>query len=59
MGIARDRHQAIDRRRYTLEMGGHRPAYVAVGSPFGAHRLVYRADDKEVKVIRGRYHYSD
>jgi toxin YoeB len=23
------------------------------------HRLVYRADDKEVKILKARYHYSD
>lgn len=23
------------------------------------HRLVYRADEKEVKIIKARYHYSD
>jgi toxin YoeB len=23
------------------------------------HRLVYRADDNEVKVLKARYHYSD
>jgi toxin YoeB len=23
------------------------------------HRLVYRADDKEVKILKPRYHYSD
>jgi hypothetical protein len=23
------------------------------------HRLVYRADDKEVKILKARYHYTD
>ena len=23
------------------------------------HRFVYRADDKEVKILKARYHYSD
>lgn len=23
------------------------------------HRLVYRADDKEVKILKARFHYSD
>jgi Txe/YoeB family toxin of Txe-Axe toxin-antitoxin module len=23
------------------------------------HRLVYRADDKEVKILKARYHYRD
>jgi toxin YoeB len=23
------------------------------------HRLAYRADDKEVKILKARYHYSD
>jgi toxin YoeB len=23
------------------------------------HRLIYRADDKEVKILKARYHYSD
>ncbi|MFJ8926385.1 MULTISPECIES: Txe/YoeB family addiction module toxin [unclassified Streptomyces] len=23
------------------------------------HRLVYRADNKEVKILKARYHYSD
>jgi toxin YoeB len=23
------------------------------------HRLVYRADDKEVKIVKARYHYDD
>ncbi len=23
------------------------------------HRLVYRTDDKEVKILKARYHYSD
>ncbi len=23
------------------------------------HRLVYRADEKEVKILKARYHYSD
>jgi toxin YoeB len=23
------------------------------------HRLAYRGDDKEVKILKARYHYSD
>lgn len=23
------------------------------------HRLVYRVDDKEVKILKARYHYDD
>jgi hypothetical protein len=26
---------------------------------YDEHRLVYRADDKEVKILKARYHYSD
>jgi toxin YoeB len=70
--LAADRKKAIRSTRLIAEI--QRDPFAGIGKPEplkgdlsgywsrridDEHRLVYRADDKEVKILKARYHYSD
>jgi toxin YoeB len=70
--LAADRKMAVRITRLTGEI--RRDPFAGIGKPEALkgdlsgywsrriddeHRLVYRADDKEVKILKARYHYSD
>jgi toxin YoeB len=60
--LGADRKMAIRITRLIGEI--QRDPFAGIGKPEplkgdDEHRLVYRADDKEVKILKARYHYSD
>lgn len=70
--LGADRKKAIRITRLVAEI--QRDPFAGIGKPMplkgdlssywsrridDEHRLVYRADEKEVKILKARYHYSD